>query len=280
MDAASLKKIIAAGESASVEFKRSLPPEPKVAQSLSAFANTEGGTLLVGVHDDGSVAGLAALESVTVLQRLRSVADSLVTWPYASGNVELADGQRVVWLRLERAPVHLWPVRTAAGTFYERVGTTNRARLPIQSTLQRGAVQVPLTLFVAMSFRTEEDPALEDYFEAMKRASVAVGSQLKISRMDLAEGDFEISQKIMQEIDVADLVLADFTLSSSNVYFELGYARGKGKRVIQTARKGTPLEFDIRNWKTIFYRNATELETALLSAFQQAVNDLQRSSGA
>jgi nucleoside 2-deoxyribosyltransferase len=70
----------------------------------------------------------------------------------------------------------------------------------------------------------------------------------------------------MDEIDAADIVIADFTLSPANVYFELGYARGKGRRVIQTARRGTVLEFDVRNWRTVFYRNATELEEGRLPA--------------
>jgi hypothetical protein len=28
------------------------------------------------------------------------------------------------------------------------------------------------------------------------------------------------------------------------------------------------LEFDVRNWRTIFYRNATELEKHLIDAFR------------
>jgi len=46
--------------------------------------------------------------------------------------------------------------------------------------------------------------------------------------------------------------------------------------IIQTARKGTLLEFDVRNWHTTFYRNATELEKALPNEFASAyekVND-------
>jgi nucleoside 2-deoxyribosyltransferase len=88
--------------------------------------------------------------------------------------------------------------------------------------------------------------------------------------MDVVEGDYEISQQIMKEIDDATIVLADFTLNPANVYFEVGYARGKGKRIIQCARKGTALEFDTRNWRTIFYKNATELEKALLPALSEA----------
>ena len=94
-----------------------------------------------------------------------------------------------------------------------------------------------------------------------------------LRRVDLIDGDFEISQKIMDEIDKSDAIIADFTLTSRNVYFELGYARGKDIRIIQTARKGTSLEFDIRNWKTIFYRNATELEEKLIPELQAAYKE-------
>jgi hypothetical protein len=62
------------------------------------------------------------------------------------------------------------------------------------------------------------------------------------------------------------------------VYFELGYARGKNCRVIQTARKGTMLEFDIRNWRTLFYRNATELEQKLIpeiiDAYRKVIEEM------
>ncbi len=74
----------------------------------------------------------------------------------------------------------------------------------------------------------------------------------------------------MNEIDNSDIVIADFTLSPANVYFELGYARGIRKRIIQTARKSTALEFDVRNWRTTFYRNANELEEKLVAELQTA----------
>jgi hypothetical protein len=59
--------------------------------------------------------------------------------------------------------------------------------------------------FVAMSFRTEEHAALVDYFEAMKRATKATGLPIDLIRIDLLEGDYEISQKIMDEIDKTEL---------------------------------------------------------------------------
>lgn len=125
-----------------------------------------------------------------------------------------------------------------------------------------------------MSFRQEEEPALVDYYRAMERATLKTKLSVKLSRIDLVEGDYEISQKLMDEIDKADIVITDFTLRPSNVYFELGYARGRRNRIIQIARKDTVLEFDIRNWRTIFYRNATELEERLSQALDTACVEL------
>jgi hypothetical protein len=68
-------------------------------------------------------------------------------------------------------------------------------------------------------------------------------------------------------------VIVDFTLNPRNVYFEAGYARGGKKKLIHTARKETKLEFDIRNWRTLFYRNATELEAALVPALVNAYRE-------
>jgi len=51
-----LLKLIKSGESQSVEFKADFSPE--VGKSLCAFANTNAGTVLVGVTDDGRIKGV------------------------------------------------------------------------------------------------------------------------------------------------------------------------------------------------------------------------------
>lgn len=53
-----LHRLIAAGEGAKVEFKRDgLRPE-QLAREIVSFANMNGGTVLVGVEDDGAVSGI------------------------------------------------------------------------------------------------------------------------------------------------------------------------------------------------------------------------------
>lgn len=124
-----------------------------------------------------------------------------------------------------------------------------------------------IRVFVAMSFRHEEEPALIDYWHAMQRAAKRAGGQFDLRRIDELVGDYQVIERIYAEIEAADLVIADLTMSPANVYLELGYARGKGKSVIQTCRSGTPLEFDVRGHRTLTYRNAASLEEKLLRYF-------------
>ena len=53
-----LKLLVAAGEGASLEFKRKAAFPEKIVREMIAFANTKGGILLIGVGDDGSLPGL------------------------------------------------------------------------------------------------------------------------------------------------------------------------------------------------------------------------------
>lgn len=55
---AELRKLVARGEGQHLEFKRKATYPDKIVKAMVAFANTHGGTLLLGVSDDGTLAGL------------------------------------------------------------------------------------------------------------------------------------------------------------------------------------------------------------------------------
>jgi hypothetical protein len=276
-----LQRLMQGGESETVEFKRRLPPSSIVARHLAAFANTSGGTLIIGVDDRGYSRGLTRAEMEQALEVVSNVASSMFSWPVSVQALRQQDDTYVVYAVTPKAPDAAAPVLTASGELFQRKGK-NLIKLSREEefrALTHGA-SPPLTrhwrcvVFVAMSFREDEEPALVDYFRAMERAAKRTQLPVELTRMDLIEGDYDIAQRLMQEIDRAHIVIADFTLSARNVYFELGYARGKGKRVIQTARQNEKLEFDIRNTRTIFYRNATELEEKLVAELQAAYGEL------
>jgi predicted HTH transcriptional regulator len=53
-----LQSLVLQGESLLLEFKHKLPEWPKLVREVVAFANTHGGTILIGVEDDGTISGL------------------------------------------------------------------------------------------------------------------------------------------------------------------------------------------------------------------------------
>ncbi len=55
-------------ESDILEFKLRIDRQRKIARTLAAFANTSGGTLIVGVRDNGSVAGCRAEEEAYMVE--------------------------------------------------------------------------------------------------------------------------------------------------------------------------------------------------------------------
>ena len=63
-----IKQLIAEGEHMHQDFKFEISDARKIARSLSAFANTEGGRLLVGVKDNGKIAGVRSEEEIYMVE--------------------------------------------------------------------------------------------------------------------------------------------------------------------------------------------------------------------
>ncbi len=53
-----LKRAVSGGEGLHIEFKRKLPEWEKLIREVVAFANTQGGTVFIGVDDDGQLFGV------------------------------------------------------------------------------------------------------------------------------------------------------------------------------------------------------------------------------
>lgn len=59
-----IRDLIAGGENQRLDFKYCVSDSRKIARTLSAFANTDGGRLLIGVRDNGSIAGIRSDEEI------------------------------------------------------------------------------------------------------------------------------------------------------------------------------------------------------------------------
>ncbi|MCK7531150.1 MAG: ATP-binding protein [Marinilabiliales bacterium] len=57
-----IHNLILKGEGMNLDFKYCISDPQKIARTLSAFSNSEGGKLLIGVRDNGSLAGVRSDE--------------------------------------------------------------------------------------------------------------------------------------------------------------------------------------------------------------------------
>ncbi len=57
-----IQRLIAGGENQRVDFKFEISDSRKIARTFVAFANADGGKLLIGVKDNGTIAGIRAEE--------------------------------------------------------------------------------------------------------------------------------------------------------------------------------------------------------------------------
>lgn len=57
-----LARLIAEGEGQSLDFKKTISSARKIARTLAAFANSGGGSLLIGVKDNGRITGVRSNE--------------------------------------------------------------------------------------------------------------------------------------------------------------------------------------------------------------------------
>jgi len=64
-----LRRLISEGEHQQQDFKYRVADARKLAKSVSAFANTDGGRLLIGVRDDGHMAGVRSEEEIYMMHQ-------------------------------------------------------------------------------------------------------------------------------------------------------------------------------------------------------------------
>lgn len=67
-DANYIQQLITEGEHVHQDFKFAISDARKIAKSLSAFANTGGGRLLIGVKDNGKIAGIRSEEELYMIE--------------------------------------------------------------------------------------------------------------------------------------------------------------------------------------------------------------------
>ena len=114
--------------------------------------------------------------------------------------------------------------------------------------------------FIAMPM-DPEDHTLVDVLDALKEAALRCG--IRAERIDEPETNERITDRILESIQKAEHVIVDLTYSRPNVFFEAGYAHALGKIPIYVARQGTKLEFDLKDYPVLFFKNLRDLKEAV-----------------
>jgi len=68
-----IRQLIAQGENQYLDFKYEISDAKKIARTFSAFANTSGGKLLIGVRDDGAISGITTDEEAFMLNSAANI---------------------------------------------------------------------------------------------------------------------------------------------------------------------------------------------------------------
>lgn len=170
-----LLEIIHNGENSGVEFKRDVIQNHELAEELVAFSNFEGGMVLLGVEDDGSISGTTRPDTeMFVMNACRDkIRPALIPFYEVVRDVE--PGKDVAVVRVSRGfDVHTrW--HNNRNVYYIRVGTQSREPTPEELARlfqQRGAVRAELRPVSGAKFADLDLRRLKNYFVQVRKQAV------------------------------------------------------------------------------------------------------------
>ena len=181
-----LHDLIEGGEGSFTEFKREIDSAINIAAEIVAFANTEGGVLLIGVDDDQSIHGVDDFEAVErrVVGICRdSIVPSIVPEVERAGIEETA--KTVVIVRVPKGIDK--PYRTKTDHYYIRAGSTRRrtSKEELARLFQEaGFVHYDIAAVPGTSLASLDMHRIEKYFERVygrdiRRSSIGVDKLLE-----------------------------------------------------------------------------------------------------
>lgn len=133
-----IASLIAQGEHEQQDFKFAISDARKIARSLSAFANRSGGRLLIGVKDNGVVAGVRSEEDIFVVEQAAEMyCVPAQTLRFTAFRME--GGEIVLRAEIDSAPSRPVSVREQQGVLkaYLRVADENIAVPPLLEQIWR-----------------------------------------------------------------------------------------------------------------------------------------------
>ena len=167
--------IIANGENSGVDFKRDALTNHDLAKALVAFSNLDGGMVLLGVEDDGSITGLTRdpLEEWVMNACRDKIRPAII--PFFEIIKEVEPGKDVAIVRVPRGgDVHSqW--HNNKHTYYIRVGTQSREPTPQELGRlfqQRGMIRAEMRPVSGTTIKDLDRRRLKDYFGRVRQQDI------------------------------------------------------------------------------------------------------------
>jgi len=203
-----IERLIANGENQQQDFKFAINDSRKIARSLSAFSNTDGGRLLVGVKDNGIVAGVRSEEEFYMVEAAAQLyCKPEVEFKTKEWNLEGKTVLEIIIPKSHKKPVFAqnddksWQV-------FVRVGDKNIVAADVllkiwKSTDNQQAIQINYS---------EIEKILLEYLE--NNSQITVFKFSRISHITISQAE-EIMIKFIK------LKILDINVTEKYVYFKL-----------------------------------------------------------
>ena len=189
MNKTELRESISNGENSGVEFKRDTEDNRALAKELVAFANLQGGRVLLGVDKDRSVHGLTRFDPGTGDDDKPRTYDRLEEWvmqacrdkirpeiiPFFEIIRDVEPGKDVAVVEVDRgwSAHHVW--HDQHRTYYIRIGTLSREASPEELERlfqQRGSFRVEIRPVSGSSLDDLDSRRLSEYFGRIRSQSI------------------------------------------------------------------------------------------------------------
>ena len=84
-----------------------------------------------------------------------------------------------------------------------------------------------------------------------------------------------ILERIYNQIEAADLIVADMTGRNPNVFYEVGYAHAKDKLCVLLTKDAKDIPFDLKHQRHIIYTSIQDLKTQLSNDLMVVKGELE-----
>jgi ATP-dependent DNA helicase RecG len=205
-----LFEIIDNGENSGVEFKRDTIDNRALAKELVAFANLQGGRVLLGVADDGTIAGITRdrLGEWVMTACRDKIRPEII--PYFEILKDVEPGKDVAVVSVERG----WSVHCHLHenhrSYYIRVFDVTREASPEELERlfqQRGAFRLEIRPVSGTSMDDLDMRRIRDYFERVRGQAMPVTDDIEAWQKLLINTEFLVRQDERTPATIAGLLL-------------------------------------------------------------------------